>query len=251
MLTAFLKVGLCVLLAALANAVPLQGQSDLNPASEPDPSSYFTKVPPSKPQDVNQGVYYKNKLELSLEGGYLPINIPFPFEFLMGDNYEFPGLYYTLVPVFASVRWQLDDVGGPPALRGNWDATITTSVTIIPRGAETRYFSSLIGFRRNFVPRRWKATPYLDAQIGMGNIDAKGPYGVKYAQGQNFTFTLNLGSGLRYNLSPRYSFEAGMHYMHISNMYLSEPKFLNYGINVYGPWAGINIRIRKGRSSDH
>jgi hypothetical protein len=55
---------------------------------------------------------------------------------------------------------------------------------------------------------------------------------------------------VRYNFSPRYSFEAGMHYMHISNMYLSQPKFLNYGINVYGPWAGINIRIGKGRGSD-
>jgi len=250
MLKRFLKFGLYLLLAALANAVPVQAQSDSDPGSRLDPSSPPVELQPSKPQNANQAVYYKNKLEFSLEGGWLPINIPFPFEFLLGDDYEFPGLYYTLVPVFASLRWQLDDVGGPPVLRGNWEASLTASVTLIPRGAETRYFSYIIGVRRNFVPRRWKALPYFDGQVGLGNIDAKGPYGVKYAQGQNFTFTLSLGSGLRYNLSPRYSLEAGLHYMHISNLYLSEPKFLNYGINVYGPWAGINIRIGKGRRSD-
>jgi len=247
-----LEFSLCVLFAALANAVPVQAQSapDLGSAGQVDPSSLTPDLQPSKPRDSNQQVYYKNKLEFSLEGGWLPINVPFPFDFLLGDGYNFPGLYYTLVPVFGSVRWQLNDVAGPLILRGNWDATLTASVTIIPRGAESRYFSALIGIRRNFVPHRWKAVPYLDAQLGLGNIDAKGPYGVKYAQGQNFTFTLNLGSGLRYNFNPRYSVEAGMHYMHISNLYLSEPKFLNYGINVYGPWVGINIRIGKGRSSN-
>jgi len=200
--------------------------------------------------DRNRNIYYKNKLEFSLEGGWLPINIPFPFDFLLGDGYNFPGLYYTLVPIIASVRWQLDDVGGPWILRGNWDVTASGSVTAIPRGAETRYFSYIMGIRRNFVPRRWKVAPYLDGQLGLGEIDAKGPLGVAYAQGQDFTFTLNLGSGVRYNLNPRYSLEAGMHYMHISNLYLSQPKFLNYGINVYGPWVGINIRVGKHRAGE-
>lgn len=200
--------------------------------------------------DRNRSIYYKNKLEFSLEGGWLPINIPFPFDFLLGDGYNFPGLYYTLVPIIASVRWQLDDVGGPWILRGNWDVTFSGSVTAIPRGPETRYFSYIMGIRRNFVPRRGKVAPYLDGQLGLGEIDAKGPLGVEYAQGQNFTFTLNLGSGVRYNFNPRYSLEAGMHYMHISNLYLSQPKFLNYGINVYGPWVGINIRVGKHRAEE-
>lgn len=249
MLKRVLKFGLYLLLATLANVSPAQAQSDSIPSIQLDPNSSTPKLQLLKPQDPNQEVYYKNKLEFSLEGGWLPVNVPFPFDFLLGDNYEFAGLYYTLVPVFASVRWHLDDVKGPPVLRGNWDASLTASVTMIPRGAETRYFSAIVGIRRNFVPRRWKAVPYLDGRVGLGNIDAKGPYGVKYAQGQNFTFTLNLGSGLRYNLSPRYSIEGGINYMHISNLYLSEPKFLNYGINVYGPWAGINIRIGKSRES--
>lgn len=209
------------------------------PSSEPNPA------------DPNDSIYYKNKLEFCLEGGWLPINIPFPFDFLLGGGYNFPGLYYTLVPVIASVRWHLDDVGGPPILRGNWDATFSLSATAIPRGAETRYFSYIMGIRRNFVPRRWKIVPYFDGRLGMGLIDAKGPLGVKYAQGQNFTFSLQVGSGIRYNISSRYAMQAGMNYMHISNLYLSEPKFLNYGINVYGPWVGIDIRLGKPRQASH
>ena len=38
--------------------------------------------------------------------------------------------------------------------------------------------------------------------------------------------------------------------MHISNLYLSEPKFLNYGINVYGPMAGIDFRLGKLHHDD-
>ena len=193
----------------------------------------------------NRGYYFKNKLEFTLEGGWLPVNVPFPFDFLLGDAYNFPGLYYTLVPIMASVRWQVNDVAGPWILRGNWDVTAGVSATWIPRGPETRYFSYIMGIRRNFVPTRSRVAPYFDGSVGMGNIDAKGPFGVAAAQGQDFTFTLNLGSGVRYNFSSRYALEAGMHYMHISNLYLSEPKFLNYGINVYGPWIGINIRFAK------
>ena len=99
--------------------------------------------------------------------------------------------------------------------------------------------------RRNFVRRNSRIAPYVDGRLGLGRIDAKGPKGVRYAQGQDFTFTLNLGSGVRYNFSPRYSISAGVNYMHISNLYLSEPEYLNYGINVYGPMVGVNILLGK------
>jgi opacity protein-like surface antigen len=102
----------------------------------------------------------------------------------------------------------------------------------------------MMGIRRNFVRRNWRIAPYFDGRLGLGRIDAKGPKGVQYAQGQDFTFTLNLGSGVRYNFSPRYAISAGVNYMHISNLYLSEPKYLNYGINVYGPMVGVEIRLR-------
>lgn len=202
-------------------------------------------VHPPKPPDFNRSIYYKNKLEFGLDVGYLPINIPFVFDVFLGDGYTMTSLKYTLVPVFASLRWQIDDVGGWSFLRGNWDMTFTGSITAIPRGPETRYFSYIMGIRRNFVPRNWKVAPYFDGRLGLGDIDAKGPLGVLYAQGQNFTFTVNMGSGVRYNFNPRYSISAGLNWMHISNLYLSQPQFANYGINVYGPMFGIDVRIGK------
>jgi hypothetical protein len=203
----------------------------------------------SKPE-LNRNFYHKNKLEFSLDGGWLPINIPFVFDAFQGDGYTMTSLRYTLVPVIGSLRWQLDDIGGPWILRGNWDLELSGAVIFIPRGPETHYFAWIMGVRRNFVPRRGRFAPYFDGRLGLGHIDAKEPAGVLYAQGQDFTFTVNMGSGVRYNFNPRYAISAGLNWMHISNLYLSEPKFSNYGINVYGPMFGINVRLGKlGRHS--
>jgi len=201
----------------------------------------------SKLADFNSSIYYKNKIEFSLETGWLPQNIPFVFDFLLGDGYTQTGLQYTLVPIIASLRWQMNNVGGPSILRGNWDLTLSGSFTVIPRGPETRYGAYDMGIRRNFVRPNWRIVPYFDGRLGLGRIDAKGPKGVHYAQGQDFTFTLMIGSGVRYNFNSRYAISAGMNYMHISNLYLSEPRFLNYGINVYGPMVGLDIRLGKPR----
>jgi len=184
-------------------------------------------------------------LEFSLESGWLPINIPFVFDVFLGDGYTMTPRRYTLVPIIAGLRWHMNDVGSPWILRGNWDMSFTGSVTAIPSGPETRYFSYIMGIRRNFVPRRGKIAPYFDYRLGMGNIDAAGPKGVPWSQGQNFTFTMNMGSGARYNVTPRYSIVAGLNWMHISNLYLSEPKYHNYGINVYGPLIGLDVRLGK------
>jgi lipid A 3-O-deacylase PagL len=199
----------------------------------------------SKSADFNRSIYYKNKLEFSLETGWLPINIPFPFDFLLGAGYNVTGLEYTLVPNIASLRWQMGDVRGPGILRGNWDLTFSGAFTVIPRGPETHYGAYDMGIRRNFVRPNWRIAPYFEYRLGLGRIDAKGPKGVPYAQGQDFTFTMMMGSGVRYNFNPRYAISAGVSWMHISNLYLSEPKFLDYGINVYGPMVGVDIRLGK------
>jgi Lipid A 3-O-deacylase (PagL) len=199
----------------------------------------------SKRTDFNRSIYYKNKLEFSLETGWLPINIPFVFDFLLGDGYNQTPLKYTLVPIIASLRWQTGDVRGPGILRGNWDLTFSGAFTVIPRGPETHYGSYDMGIRRNFVRPNWRIAPYFEYRLGLGRIDAKGPQGVPYAQGQDFTFTMMMGSGARYNFNPRFAISAGVSWMHISNLYLSEPKFLDYGINVYGPMVGVDIRLGK------
>jgi len=207
-----------------------------------------------KPANFNRGVYYRNKLEFSLEGGWHPINIPFPLDVFVGDNYNTYPLKYTLVPIFASLRWHLGGPWGPSILRGNFDLTFTGSVTGVARGPENRYFAYLMGIRRNFIPRRGKIAPYFDIRLGVGRIDAKGPLGVPYAQGQDLTFTVNMGSGVRYNFNSRYAISAGLNFMHISNLDLSEhtptaqnPSWgvRNYGINVYGPMVGIDIQLRR------
>jgi hypothetical protein len=235
--------------------------ANLDPGESPAPGNSRgegSNVPPmverlraSKPADFNRDIYYRNKLEFSLDGGWLPINIPFPLDVFVGDTYNTYPLKYTLVPIIASLRWQIDGVSGPVVLRGNFDLTLSGSVTAIPRGPESRYFSYIMGIRRNFVPRNWKAAPYFDVRLGVGNIDAKGPLGVPYAQGEDLTFTVNMGSGVRYNVSPRYSISAGLNFMHISNLDLSEGNgkpnwgIRNYGINVFGPMVGIDIQLRR------
>ena len=208
-------------------------------------------VRPHSEIDLDRTVYYRNKLEFAFDGGWLPKNIPFVFDVFLGDAYTMTSLKYTLVPLIASLRWHINDVAGPWIFRGNWDVTFSGSITVIPRGPETRYFSYDMGIRRNFVPHRGKIAPYFDGRLGLGEIDAKEPLGVQYAQGQNFTFTMNLGAGARYNFNPQYSLSAGMNWMHISNLYLSEPAFSNYGINVYGPMFGLDIRLTKPRRASH
>lgn len=205
------------------------------------------KAKRSEQTDFNREIFYRHKLEYSLDVGWLPINIPFPFDALEGDPYDLYPLRYTLVPVLASARWHLGNLWGPKVLRGNWDLTCSLGYTAIPRGPETRYFSYNMGLRRNFVPHNWQATPYFDLRAGLGFINAKGPLGVYYAQGQNFTFNINMGSGLRYSLGPRYAISAGLNWMHISNGNLSAPRYSNYGINVYGPMIGIDIQVRRHR----
>lgn len=224
----------------MAQSVAVQPPSP-NTAEGPD-----NAVPrPSRPLDYGSTLYYKNKTEFGLEIGWLPINIPFVFDIFLGDGYNNPPLYYTLLPIFASVRWQMGDVYGPWILRGNWDLQASLGIVPIPRGPETHYFAWIMGIRRNFVPRRGKVAPYWDFRLGLGGIDAKEPSGVMFAQGEDYTFTINMGSGVRYNFNQKYSISAGMNYMHISNLYLSEPRYPDYGINVYGPMVGFNVRLGK------
>jgi hypothetical protein len=199
--------------------------------------------------DRNLDIYYRNRREFSLDVGWHPVNIPFIYDFAVGDSYNMTPLKYTLVPIVASLRWHVTNVGWKWIFRGNMDFTFSGSITAIPRGPETHYYSFDFGIRRNFVYRNWKVVPFFEQRGGAGIINAKEPLGVQFAQGQNLTFTYNLGVGARYNLNSKYSFSAGMNYMHISNGYLSEPQFTNYGINVYGPMFGMDVRLGKPRGA--
>jgi hypothetical protein len=211
-------------------------------------------VKPAKPRDFNQDIYYADKLEFGFDSGYLPNNIPFVFDRMVGIYDRMAPRDYTLVPMILSLRWQFTNIGGRSIFRGNWDFSLSGAYTMIPRsvttptnmprsGAETRYFAHMWGIRRNFVQPNWRAVPYWEGRIGVGNINAKEPLGALWAQGQDLTFTIMMGGGARYNFNSKYSLSAGAAYMHISNLYLSEPRYANYGINTWGPAFGFNVRL--------
>jgi hypothetical protein len=241
------------MMACLPRCAVGQGPStpDIPNAPDSNVTSLVRRPPDVSPKrpDFNSNIFYRNKLEVSVESGYLPANIPFVFNFMTGDTYTTWPLKYALVPTIFSLRWHIDNISGPPILRGNDDFSFSLAYTAIPHGAETRYVAFDYGIRHNFVPRRWRLTPYYEMRGGIGNIDAQGPHGVLYAQGQDLTITLMMGSGARYNLSPRLSFAGGATYMHVSNCYMSEPKYVNYGINVWGPIFGFYARLGSPRHS--
>src|ERR1700724_693009 len=161
-----------LLLACLAQPALSMGQ---------DGTASDEVIPVSRPApDYNTDIYYRNKLEFSLDTGALPINIPFVFDVFEGGDYSQRPLHYTLVPLFPSLRRQMGDVRGAGILRGNTDLTATLSFTAIPRGPESRYGAFDLGVRRNFVQRNWRATPYVEFRLGAGFINAKGPDGNFY-----------------------------------------------------------------------
>lgn len=231
-------------------AGPLALHNDSSSAtSDSAASAVVRSIPTRKLPDFNRGLFYRNKTEFSLETGWLPNNIPFVFDFLVGSKFTTWPMKYTLVPTLASVRWQIDNPWGWKFLRGSTEFSFSSSFTAIPRGPETRYFAFDYGIRRYFVQPRWRVVPYFEGRGGLGDINAKEPFGVEYAQGQNLTFTLMMGSGARYNFTQRYGMSAGMTYMHVSNFYLSEPQYEDFGINVYGATVGFYMRLGKPKQA--
>jgi len=236
------------LISAPGTQQAVQGTKGDTPDADSKPSSDLIAQHNKRP-DRNLDIYYRNRREFSLDVGWHPVNIPFIYDFAVGGGYNMTPLKYTLVPIVASLRWHVTNVGWRWFFRGNMDFTFSGSITAIPRGPETHYFSLDFGIRRNFVYRNWKVVPFFEQRGGAGLINAKEPLGIQFAQGQNLTFTYNMGAGAQYNIDSKYSFSARMNYMHISNAYLSQPQFYNYGINVYGPMFGLDVRLGKPHHS--
>src|SRR5437773_7762762 len=112
--------------------VPTSAVPGSNPVACSNVSTAIERVPASpNSADFNRDIYYRNKLEFSLDGGWLPINIPFPLDVFVGDTYNTYPLKYTLVPIIASLRWHIDGVHGPVVLRGNFVFTLIGSVIVI------------------------------------------------------------------------------------------------------------------------
>jgi hypothetical protein len=244
--TQLLVLAVAVLISDHAFGQTAASQPTLSQMTGPSESS-------SDPvEDINQQIYYRNKLELGVETGVLPINTPMLVGPIFGYSLHRPqdryAAYYTLVPTITSLRWQLYSPVGPWLLHGNTEFTFGGTYTAITEGPESYFAGPLMGVRYNFVQPNRKLVPYADLRVGLGWTDAQGPYEVAHhlrddGQGQDFTFTFLMSAGLRYNFSPRYSASLGFMSMHISNMYLSEPKYINHGVNVVGPMVGFNVGL--------
>jgi hypothetical protein len=221
------------------------------PASaDPGGSSASETSTASEPPDSNRDIYYANRLDFAFDTGWFFYNGPSLLAPLIGDSFNRDPIlpHYTLVPLMSSLRWQIYDVRGRSFWRGNTDLTFGGVYTIIARGPEDYYGAIVAGLRYNFVQPNWRVVPYFEIHGGFGWTDARQPYQVAHhqlptAQGEDFTFTFIMGAGVRYNFNSRYSISAGPTYMHISNAYLSEPKYYNHGVNVYGPALGINVKL--------
>jgi lipid A 3-O-deacylase len=231
------------MVATLGFSEPCRAQAQSHDGAKPE-------IADSDQPDFNRQIYYKNKLELAFDTGWLWYNTPLILDPIIGDKFaREPGAEdYTLVPLDFSVRWHLYDICGPSILRGNTDFTFSGSYTDIERGPESRYVAAIAGFRYNFIQPNWRLVPFLELRGGMGFTDAQQPNEVAHnrpavGQGQDFTFNFLMGAGVRYNFNPTYSVSAGVTFMHVSNMYLSEPRYYNHGINVVGPSIGLNIAL--------
>src|SRR5438105_5628040 len=62
---------------ALHSEPPAPGNKPREVSKTEPPAEMLLK---SRPADFNRSIYYKNKLEFSLETGWLPNNIPFVFD---------------------------------------------------------------------------------------------------------------------------------------------------------------------------
>jgi hypothetical protein len=203
-------------------------------------------------EDFNREIYYRNKLEFAFDAGWLGYNTPLILDPLIGQAFHaYPGLPgYNIIPLIWSVRWHLYDISGRLFWRGNTDASLGLSYNIISAGPESFYAAVIAGLRYNFIQPNWRIVPYLEARGGLGWTNAKQPYEKHHGlrllgQGQDLTFTFMFGGGARYNFNPEYSVSAACSYMHISNMYLSEPAYYNHGINVVGATVGLNVAMTR------
>jgi hypothetical protein len=237
------RLTVCALIGAwLVLSTPSFGQEISSPSVETPRVSELA--------DFNRRIFYKNKVEFEFETGWLWFNTPLLLGPVLGDKFHRSRFVtdYTLNPYILGARWQLYDISGRSFWRGNTGVSLAGTGTVIAQGPETLFAAALAGVRYNFVQPNWRLVPYTELRVGMGFTDARQPNEKRLherlvGQGQDFTFTFMMGAGVRYDFNERYSLSAGVNYMHISNMYMSEPRYYNHGINVMGPQVGLNVGL--------
>lgn len=142
-----------------------------------------------------------------------------------------------------SWHWQLDEVGNPGWRRGNTEWVTSAFFHPVFDGTESRFTGGMFGPRYNFVQEGWAVVPYVGARVGFGFTDSRDNRQREGAQGQDFVFTFMVESGVRYLVNEWLELSLGAMYQHFSNAGLSEPGQKNYGLDVLGPVAAVNVRF--------
>lgn len=116
--------------------------------------------------------------------------------------------------------------------RGNLEGIIELTSASVIEGKGSFIFGIGPVIRYNFLRDGWKLVPYVQAGGGICYTDAY----YYEAIGQGFNFTIQLGIGLKYILSKRWSLDLETRYNHLSNAGMDER---NEGVNAIGATVGL------------
>ncbi len=120
-------------------------------------------------------------------------------------------------------------------LRGNWEALIEISNSIIFKGFGN-YIGGVTGLLRyNFVQPDWKVIPYIQGGAGIVYNDAYKDE-TQQAIGQAIEFTPQCSLGLHYLIARKWSLDVEGMFHHISNAGMSKR---NRSINALGGFLGV------------
>jgi len=143
---------------------------------------------------------------------------------------------YHLAPQIFSLAWVLPLSWSVAQCEVRSELLLSAIAEPILHGPENHYFGGALRSRwiLGSANSHWQF--YLDGGAGAGAIDSTDdPLG----QGQDFTFIILFGSGMRYAVNERLSIGVGILYQHLSNGGLSEPEKRNTALDSFGPQLGI------------
>jgi lipid A 3-O-deacylase len=143
---------------------------------------------------------------------------------------------FDYVPVTFRRGWMLNspqDEDSP--LRGNVEFLLDLTAAGITSNYGTAFGGPSFFLRYNFVQPDWTCVPYVQAGGGCIVTDASRDK-VQQAIGQPFEFIMHAQAGLRYFISPNWSFDIEGGYQHISNGNSNER---NAGVNALGGMIGF------------
>jgi hypothetical protein len=183
-------------------------------------------------------LYRKGRWEFGLESAYLFTVVANPLTAIGGD-YTKNQLPYRLATQILSARYRVTDAAGPFFLRGSLQVTGSAIYSAFIEGPEPFFAGLAVGLRYDFVQPGARIVPYVEVRGGPGFTDARQPHR-EYAQQQDFTFTVLMGAGLRYDHSPGVSLSLGVLDQHVSNAYMTRP---NYGFDVIGVHLALYLRF--------